>query len=390
MAIARDSSGNLFVSDASANVIRKVTAAGVVSLFAGTAGNAGSLDGTGSAARFNQPGGLAFDAGGNLYIADTGNATIRKITVAGVVTTLAGNSAVRGNADATGSAATFNHPIGLAIDSAGNIYVADTFTHTVRKITSGGTVTTLAGTNAVAGSSDGSGAAARFSGPAGLAVDSSGTVYVADTGNNTLRKITASGVVTTLAGLPGVGGSNDGTGASAFFGQPTSLVVDANGTVYVADTGNNLIRRVTSVGAVTLLAGVPGIAGLSDGVGLDALLDQPHGMALDGNGALYVADTGNAALRKIAVNGTVTTAALVAAPPPTPDPVITTPTTPTTPSGGSTSTPAASGGGGAINPWLAGSLALLFAFRRLRRKNTRIRNEYKYQDLPARSPYSQS
>lgn len=363
VAIARGSSGNLFVSDASANVIRMVTPAGAASIFAGTAGSAGSLDGIGSAARFNQPGGVAFDSAGNLYVADTGNATIRKITAAGVVTTLAGDPSARGNVDATGSAARFNHPVGLSVDATGNIYVADTFTHTVRKITSGGIVTTLAGTNAVSGSSDGSGAAARFSGPAGVAVDASGMVYVADTGNSTIRKITASGVVTTLAGLPGVGGSNDGTGGNALFSQPTSLVVDTNGTVYVADTGNDLIRKVTSAGVVTLLAGVPGIAGLSDGVGLDALLDQPHGMALDGNGNLYVADTGNAALRKIALNGTVTTLALTAAPPPAPVPSTPTPA-PSTSGSGSTSAPSASGGGGAITPWFAGTLALLFALRR--------------------------
>jgi sugar lactone lactonase YvrE len=368
VAVARDSSGNLFVSDASANVIRMVTSAGTATIFAGTAGNAGSLDGTGSAARFNQPGGLAFDAGGNLYVADTGNATIRKISAAGVVTTLAGDPTARGNVDATGSAARFNHPVGLAVDATGGIYVADTFTHTVRKITSGGIVTTLAGSNSVSGSADGSGAVARFSGPAGVAVDASGTVYVADTGNSTIRKITATGGVTTLAGLPGVGGSNDGTGTSALFNQPTSLTVDSSGTVYVADTGNALIRKITSSGVVTLLAGVPGIAGLSDGVGLDALLDQPRGMALDGNGNLYVADTGNAALRKIATNGTVTTLALVAA---TPPPVTSTPATPTAPSGtGATSssgTNSGGGGGGAMNPWLAGSLALLFIIRRRRR-----------------------
>ena len=367
--IARDNSGNLFVADASANVIRRVTPAGATSIFAGTAGNAGSLDGTGSAARFNQPGGLAFDAAGNLYIADTGNATIRKINAAGAVSTLAGDPAARGNVDATGSAARFNHPVGLAVDAAGNLYVADTFTHTVRKITSGGIVTTFAGTDAISGSSDGAGVAARFSGPSGVAVDANGTVYVADTGNATIRKITASGAVTTLAGLPGVGGSNDGTGSGALFSQPTNLAVDAAGTVYVADTGNALIRRITSSGVVTLLAGVPGIAGLSDGVGLDALLDQPHGLVLDGSGSLFVADSGNAALRKIAVNGTVTTLALVAAEPPAP--VNNPPTTPSGSSGNggtsSAATQSGGSGGGAINPWLAGSLALLFALRRRRR-----------------------
>ncbi|MEO6996394.1 MAG: immunoglobulin domain-containing protein [Lacunisphaera sp.] len=367
VAIARDQSGNLLVADASANVIRMVTPTGAVSIFAGTVGNAGSTDGTGSAARFNQPGGLAFDAAGNLFVADTGNATIRKITPSGVVTTLAGDATARGNVDGTGNAARFNHPIGLAVDSAGNLFVADTFTDTVRKITPAGAVSTLAGTNTVTGSTDGSGAAARFNTPSGVTVDASGIVYVADTGNNTIRQITADGTVTTLAGLPGVGGSTDGTGSAAFFSQPTNLAIAPNGNLYVADTGNALIRRVTSSGVVTLVAGVPGISGLSDGVGLDALFDQPHGVVLDGNGNLLVADTGNAALRKIASDATVTTLALTAAS--TPAPVTTTSTTPTPPtstsSSGGTSAPSSnsSGGGGAMAPWFGISILTLGAAR---------------------------
>ena len=171
---------------------------------------------------------------------------------------------------------------------------------------------------------------------------------------------------TTLAGLPGVGGSTDGTGSAAFFSQPTNLVIDANGNLYVADTGNALIRRVTPSGGVSLLAGVPGISGLSDGVGLDALFDQPHGVVLYDNGNLLVADTGNAALRKIATDTTVTTLALTTAS--TPAPVTNTPTTPTTPtgtsSGGGTSAPASnSGGGGAMTPWFGISILTLCAAR---------------------------
>ncbi len=370
VAIARDHSGNLFVADTSANVIRMVTPGGAVTVFAGTAGNAGSADGTGSAARFNQPGGLALDATGNLFVADTGNATIRKITPTGVVTTLAGDTTARGNVDGTGSAARFNHPIGLAVDSVGNLYVADTFTDTVRKITPAGAVSTLVGTNTVTGSTDGSGPAARFNRPSGVTVDPNGTVYVADTGNNTVRKITADSSVTTLAGLPGVAGSTDGAGSAAFFSQPTNLAIDTNGILYVADTGNALIRRVTSSGVVSLLAGVPGIAGLSDGVGLDALFDQPHGVVLDGNGNLFVADTGNAALRKIATDATVTTLALTDAA--SPAPVTNNPsTTPTgTPSRGGASAPTSGGGGGAMTPWF-GILILSLGVAHLRLASAR-------------------
>lgn len=371
VAVARDSSGTLFVADASANVIRQITSAGVVSTLAGTVGSAGSSDGTGAAARFNQPGGVALDGAGNLYVADAGNATIRKITAAGVVTTLAGDPAARGNVDATGSSARFSHPAGLALDGAGNVFVADSFTHTIRKITPAGVVTTFAGSNAATGSADGAATVARFSRPTGVAVDASGAVYVADTGNHTIRKITTSGAVGTLAGLPGVSGANDGTGSGASFSQPAGLVVDASGTVFVADTGNALIRRVTSSGVVSLMAGVPGIAGLADGVGLDALLDQPRGLALDSSGNLLVADAGNAALRKITTARAVSTLTLSAA---------TTPTTPSNPnppagSSGGTTSPSTSagsgggnGGGGAINPWVAAGVLALAALRHRQRR----------------------
>jgi sugar lactone lactonase YvrE len=351
-----------------------VTPGGAVSIFAGAVGNAGSADGTGSAARFNQPGGLALDASGNLFVADTGNALIRKITSTGVVTTLAGDATARGNVDGNGSAARFNHPVGLAIDSAGILYVADTFTDTVRKITPGGAVSTLAGTNALTGSADGSGAAARFNNPSGVAVDANGAVFVADTGNNTIRKISADGTVTTLAGLPGVAGSTDGTGSAAFFSQPTNLAIDSSGNLYVADTGNALIRRVTSSGVVSLVAGVPGIAGLSDGVGLDALFDQPRGLVLDGNGNLLVADTGNAALRKVASDATVTTLALT---PASTAPVGSPPTTPSTPTGTSTSSGTSSpasnggGGGGSIGAWWGIFLLSLGAARMIFARNSK-------------------
>ncbi|HWA24026.1 MAG TPA: hypothetical protein VG734_00015, partial [Lacunisphaera sp.] len=363
----RDSAGNFYVADASANVIRKVTPGGVVSILAGAAGSAGSADGTGAAARFNQPGGVAVDASGNVIVADTGNALIRKISPPGVVTTLAGDATLRGNVDGTGSAARFNHPTGLAVDAAGNAYVSDTFTHTVRQVTPAGVVTTLAGANGVSGPADGTGAAARFNGPAGLAVDTAGTIYVADTFNHTIRKITAGGVVTTLAGLAGVSGDDDGTGSAAYFSQPTSLAVDAGGNVYVADTGNALIRKISPPGVVTLLAGVPGIAGFADGVGLDALFDQPRGLVVDANGGLVVTDTGNAALRKIAANAAVTTLALTSAPPPAPPATVPqTPATQTPSTGGASASGGGSGGGGAPSHWFLGALALLYALRRRR------------------------
>ena len=218
--MAVDGSGNVYVADTDNNTIRKITPAGVVTTLAGTAGVPGSADGTGSAAQFNYPGGVAVDGSGNVYVADIDNNTIRKITPAGVVTTLAGTAGVHGSADGTGSAAQFYDPHGVAVDGSGNVYVADTDNNTIRKITPAGVVTTLAGTAGVYGSADGTGSAAQFNYPAGVAVDGSGNVYVADTYNDTIRQITPAGVVTTLAGTAGMPGSADGTGSAARFYYP--------------------------------------------------------------------------------------------------------------------------------------------------------------------------
>src|SRR5205814_1464910 len=189
-----------------------------------------------------------------VYVADTYNYTVRKITPAGVVTTLAGLAGYdRPYTDATGSDARFNYLNGVAGDSAGNVYVTD-FSNTIRKITPAGVVTTLAGTPGVYGSADGTGSAAQFWQPWGIAVDSAGNLYVADQGNRTIRKITSAGVVTTLAGTAGIAGSTDGTGGAARFYMPYALTV-AGTTLYVADTFNSTIRKVTSAGVVTTFAG---------------------------------------------------------------------------------------------------------------------------------------
>ncbi len=231
------------MADTDNHTIRKITSAGVVTTLAGSAGISGSADGTGSAARFNNPNGVAVDGSGNVYVADTCNHTIRKITSAGVVTTLAGSAGSSGSADGTGSAARFNYPYGVAVDGSGNVYVADTNNHTIRKITSAGVVTTLAGSAGSSGSADGTGSAARFNYPYGVAVDGSGNVYVADTANHTIRKITSAGVVTTIGGTAGVMAGTDGVGGSAQFAYPWGVAVSTAGVLYVADSCNNRISR---------------------------------------------------------------------------------------------------------------------------------------------------
>ncbi len=331
---AVDSAGNVYVADAVGNTIRKVTPGGVVTTLAGSALNYGYADGTNIAARFNTPLGIAVDSAGNLYVADYSNCTIRKVTPAGtnwVVTTLAGVGGVDangyplhyGSADGTNSAARFNSPWGVAVDSAGSVYVADQGNCTIRKVTPVGTnwvVTTLAGlggddktgSNPLhSGSVDGTNSAARFSWPCGVAVDSAGNLYVLDQGNSLIRKVTPVGtnwVVTTLAGSL-TPGSADGTNSAARFNTPLGIAVDSAGNLYVADSVNSTIRKVTPVGTnwvVTTLAGVGGAdgdgnplhPGTADGTGSVARFFQPRGLALDSAGNLYVGDRSNYTIRK--------------------------------------------------------------------------------------------
>ena len=294
---ASDKAGNVYVADTYNSTIRKISPDGVVTTVAGSAGTPGSANGVGSAARFLWPNGVAVEEGGTVYVADTYNNTIRKITPARSVSTLAGAAGIAGFADGAGGAARFSQPGAVAVDSNGVLYVADGGNNSIRRIMPGGVVGTLAGwTNA--GYADGVGTNALLNGPAGVAVDGMGNVFVADTGNNTIRKIATSGVVSTLAGLAGTAGHADGVGTNARFNGPAGIAVDAAGNVFVADTYNYTIRRVASDGTVTTIAGAPGQYGYRDGASTNALFDLSSGIAVDGWGNVYVADTDNNVVRK--------------------------------------------------------------------------------------------
>lgn len=294
-AVAVDSAGNLYVADTANNIIRSITSDGVVNTLAGLAGSGGSIDGDGSDARFLGPFGIATDSDGNVYVADMANDTIRKITPNGVVSTLAGVPKYSGSNDGTGDNARFRNPWAVAVDAAGNVYVADSSNDTIRKIGPGGMVTTLAGLAGKAGSADGNGAKARFWNPHGVAVDAAGNVFVSDTSNDTVRKITPGGLVTTLAGFPGAPGNSDGAGARARFSSPQELSVDGAGNVFVADADNSVIRKITPAGVVSTVAGR---ASVPAGAGVGVRFSHPAGVAVDSAGNLYVADTGNHTIRK--------------------------------------------------------------------------------------------
>lgn len=299
LAVAVDSSGNIYVADNYNHRIRKITPNGLVSTLAGS--TAGYVDGTGTAAKFDMPSGVAVDGRGNVYVADTGNRRIRKITPDGEVSTLAGST--EGYADGIGMAAQFSTPSDVAVDGSGNVYVADQYNHRIRKITPDGAVSTLAGSTF--GYADGEGTAAKFLSPQGVAVDGSGNVYVADLNNHRIRKITPEGVVSTVAGS--TYGYADGPGTEAYFYHPRDVGVDDSGNIYVADLNNHSIRKITPDGVVTTLAG--STAGYADGPGTEAKFITPSGVAVDGSGNVYVADIGNHRIRKINPGGVVNTLA---------------------------------------------------------------------------------
>lgn len=284
-----------------------------LALIAGGLGGAGNADGIGTASRFNHPSGMTID-GGNLYVALWSDHVIRKVVLAsGEVTTLAGTPGKKGSADGIGAAASFLYPTDVAADGAGNLYVADANNHVIRKIVlASGAVSTLAGAAGVAGSVDAIGSAARFQHPWGVATDGAGSLYVADRNNYTVRRISlATGAVSTLAGTAGMSGVSDGVGPGARFGSLTGITTDRAGNVYVTDSGAYTVRKIrVATGAVSTLAGSPGITGSADGIGSAALFKGPAGAAFDGVSSLLIADAGNYVIRKLDVTtGAVSTVA---------------------------------------------------------------------------------
>jgi uncharacterized delta-60 repeat protein len=324
------------------------------STLAGLAFNSGTTDATGSAARFSNPHGVAVDASGNVYVSSWQSHTIRKITSGGVVTTIAGQAGVTGSADATGTAATFNSPRGLALDSTGaNLYVADTnngkirkivlstgvvstfvslnsptavvldssgnvyttsYDHTVRKYSSAAALTTTYGASGQFGSTNGTTTVARFNSPMGIAVDAAGDVYVADSNNAMIRKITTAGVVSTYAGQPQNYGYADGPINSATFSNPQGIAVDAAGNVLVADNSAQVIRKISPAGFVSTIGGQAYWGGSNDGWGGDAHFDGPAGLAVDTSGNLYLAENYSHVIRKGLPSASLTAPVIAASP----------------------------------------------------------------------------
>lgn len=304
-----DNSGNVYVTDFGNHTIRKITPAGVVTTIVGKAGESGSADGEGVNARFNGPEGIAIDNLGNLYVADSRNHVIRKINTAFQVSTLAGSPGVAASADGTGSDAKFYYPSGVAVHpTTNNLYVVDRNNCTIRMVTAAGVVSTITGAVSSCVTTDGALANARFYYPRGIAVGSNGDIYVSD--QEVIRKISA-GTVSTIAGLDGQRSMQNGIGSAARFNNLYMFAIDVQDNLYAVDEDNHNVRKInTTTGEVSTLAGNLD-SGWNDGEGANAQFRSPTGIAVDGNGNVYVADAENHLLRKISSNNVSTLAGSV-------------------------------------------------------------------------------
>lgn len=287
-AIAADAQGNLYVADQFNHVIRKITQAGVVTTFCGS-GTIGHLDGAAGVAQFYSPSALTLDAQGNVYVADQGNNTIVKITPAGVATTIAGNGAAAYVNSTTALNASFNSPRGIAVDASGNIYVADAGNNRIRKITAAGVVSTLAGSGS-ATIYDATGTDASFNTPSGLAFDSKGVLYVADYNNHVIRKITVSdAVVTTYLG---------NISQSTLLGNPVGITFDSSDNLYIADATGRVLKLGNSATTLNTIGGTINTYGFLEGAATKAQFNLPKGVAVV-SGNVFVADYNNSRIRKI-------------------------------------------------------------------------------------------
>jgi sugar lactone lactonase YvrE len=312
--VAVDTAGNLYIADYRNSRIRKVNPSGIISTAAGTGGYKFAGDGgPATSALLHTPHGVAVDAAGNLYVADAENSRIRKVGPSGIISTVAGNGAAGFSGDGGPAASAWlNYPLGVAVDAAGNLYIADTYNNRIRKVSPSGIISTVAGNGERGFSGDGGPAASAWLNyPLGAVVDAAGNLYIADTFNSRIRKVNPSGIISTVAGNGERGFSGDGGPAtSALLYWPYGVAVDAAGYLYIADTYNNRIRKVGASGIISTVAGNGAYKFAGDGgPATGASLVAPQGVAVDAAGSLCIADAGNARVRKVSPSGIISTVA---------------------------------------------------------------------------------
>ncbi|MEO6911350.1 MAG: Ig-like domain repeat protein [Edaphobacter sp.] len=310
--IAYDAAGNLYIADLNNNIIREVNLAGIITAVAGTGEQGFAGDGgPATSALLDSPAGVAVDAAGNIYIADTHNQRVRKVSN-GTITTIAGTGVAGFSGDGgPATSAQLSNPTALALDSSGNLYIADTDNHRIRRI-SGTTVTTVAGNGEQTFSGDGAAAtAAGIDSPYGVAVDAAGNLYIGDTHNQRVRVVNTAGIISTLAGNGSKAyGGDGGAATSASLARPRGLSVDAAGNIYLADSNNHRIRLITATGNITTVAGngSQGFAG-DGGPAVNAILDTPRAPAAQAAGAFAFSDTHNQLVRGVGADGVLHTIA---------------------------------------------------------------------------------
>lgn len=304
--LALDSVGTVLVADSANHLIRRVTPAGVVTTIAGSPRTAGFQDGTSLNARFNTPSALAVAKDGTLYISDTGNHTIRRRTVDGQVTTLAGWAGSPGTTNGLGTTARFNSPLGIAFATNGDLVIADSGNHVIRRMTPAGMVTTMAGVPEQWGASDGKGDQVRFNGPVAVAFDRSGNLFISDSFNHVIREMTPAGIVSTFAGQLAEDGFIDGSRNQARFGAPAEMAFDTSGNLFVADAFFNTIRKIAPDGTVSTVAGLAGQDGTDNGAAASARFLNPYGLVLLPDASIILSDTYNQTIRQIVTPFTLT------------------------------------------------------------------------------------
>jgi len=304
--LAVDSFGNVFIADSANHLIRKLSAKGVVSTVAGKPGAAGFNDGASSDAHFDTPSALAVAKDGTLFISDTGNHTIRRRTIDGQITTLAGFAGSFGPTNGLGSIARFNGPLGITFAPNGDLVVADSGNHAIRRITQAGKVTTLSGTPEQWGAIDGKGDQVRFNGPVAVAFNRSGNLYVSDSFNHAIRQITPDGTVTTFAGKLGEDGFVDGPRDAARLGAPAEMAFDSDGNLFVADAFYNTVHKISPDSTVSTVAGLAGQYGTDNGVGAVARFLNPYGLVLLPDASIVLSDTYNQTIRQLTTPFTLT------------------------------------------------------------------------------------